>query len=56
MNSNISLTSSLSQVVLTERGHVTTTKVSTEEGIYRIFILENTNGNGGIGISAIRIK
>ena len=44
------------QVVLTERGHITTTKVKTEEGTYRIFTIENTNGNGGVGISAIKIE
>lgn len=44
------------QVVMTDRNHVTTTTVTTEEGTYRIFMAENTNGNGGIGISAIKIK
>lgn len=44
------------QVVMTDRNHVTTTKVTTEEGTYRIFMAENTNSNGGIGISAIKIK
>lgn len=44
------------QVVLTERGHITTTKVKTEEGTYRIFTIEKTNGNGGVGISAIKIE
>ena len=45
------------QTIMTERNHVTTTKVTTEEGTYRIFMVENTNGNnGGIGISAIKIK
>ena len=44
------------QVVLTERGHITTTKVKTEEGTYRIFTIENTNGNSGVGISAIKIE
>ena len=44
------------QVIMTDRNHVTTTKVTTEEGTYRIFMAENTNGNGGIGISAIKIK
>lgn len=43
------------QVVLTERGHITTTKVKTEEGTYRIFTIENTNGNGGVGISAVKL-
>ena len=45
------------QIVLTERNYVATTKVNTEEGTYRIFMAENRNGNnGGIGISAIKIK
>lgn len=44
------------QVVLTERNHVTTTKVTTEEGTYRIFTIESTDGKGGVGISAVRIK
>ena len=44
------------QVVLTERGHITTTKVKTEEGTYRIFTIENTNGKGGGGIAAIKSK
>lgn len=44
------------QVVMTDRNHVTTTKVTTDEGTYRIFMAENTNGNGGIDISAIKIK
>ena len=45
------------QVVLTDRNHVTTTKVNTEEGTYRIFMVENTNGDsGGLGITAIKIK
>ena len=43
------------QVVLTDRNHVTTTTVTTEEGVYRIFMLERTDG-GGAGISAIKIK
>ena len=41
---------------MTDRNHVTTTTVTTEEGTYRIFMAENTNGNSGIGISAIKIK
>ena len=45
------------QVVMTDRNHVTTTKVTTEEGTYRIFMVENTNGDsGGLGITAIKIK
>ena len=43
------------QVVLTDRNHVTTTTVTTKEGIYRIFMLERTNG-GGAGITAVKIK
>lgn len=44
------------QVVLTERNHVTTTKVTTEEGTYRIFTIESTDGKGSVGISAVKIK
>ena len=45
------------QVVMTDRNHVTTTTITLPEGPYRIFMAENTNGNnGGIGISAIKIK
>ena len=45
------------QVVMTDRNHVSTTTVTTEEGTYHIFMAENTNSNnGGIGISAIKIK
>ena len=43
------------QVVLTDRNLVTTTTVTTEEGIYRIFMLERTN-DGGAGIAAVKIK
>ncbi len=44
------------QVIMTERNHVTTTKVTTEEGTYRIFMVESTDDKGGVGISAIKIK
>lgn len=45
------------QVVMTDRNHVTTTTVTLPEGTYRIFMADNTNSNnGGIGISAIKIK
>lgn len=44
------------QVVMTDRGHINTTKVTTEEGTYRIFTMESTDGKGGVGISAIKIK
>jgi transcriptional regulator CtsR len=44
------------QVVLTERNHVTTTRVTTEDGTYRIFTIESSDGKGGVGISAIKIK
>lgn len=43
-------------VVHTERNFVNTTKVTTEEGTYRIFTIESTDGKGGVGISAIKIK
>ena len=50
------LTAEPSQVVMTDRNHVTTTKVTTEEGTYRIFMTESTDGKGGVGITAIKIK
>lgn len=50
------LTAEPQQVVLTERNHVTTTKVTTEDGTYRIFTIESTDGKGGVGISAVKIK
>lgn len=50
------ITAEPQQVVLTERNHVTTTKVTTEEGTYRIFTIESTDGKGGVGISAVKIK
>ena len=42
-------------IVLTDRNFVQTTKVTTEEGTYRIFTIEGNNRNG-VGISAIKIK
>lgn len=50
------LTAEPMQTIMTERNHVTTTKVTTEEGTYRIFTIENTDGKGGVGISAVKIK
>ena len=50
------LTAEPMQVVMTDRGHINTTKVTTEEGTYRIFTMESTDGKGGVGISAIKIK
>ena len=50
------LTTEPMQIVMTERGHVNTTKVTTEEGTYRIFIIEDTTGKGGAGITAVKIK
>lgn len=44
-----------STVVLTDRNFVQTTKVTTEEGTYRIFTIEGNNRNG-VGITAIKIK
>jgi len=44
------------QVVMTDRNFVNTTKVTTEEGTYRIFTIESTDSKGGVGISAIKIK
>ncbi len=43
------------QVVMTDRGHVNITKVTTEEGTYRIFTIESTDGKGGVGISAVKL-
>lgn len=50
------ITAEPQQVVLTERNHVTTTRVTTEDGTYRIFTIESTDGKGGVGISAVKIK
>lgn len=49
------LTAEPMQIVLTERNHVMTTKVTTEEGTYRIFTIESTDGKGGVGISAVKL-
>lgn len=49
------LTSEPFTTVLTERNFVNTTKVTTEEGTYRIFTIENRNGSG-VGIAAVKIK
>lgn len=50
------LTAEPMQTIMTERNLVTTTKVTTEEGTYRIFMAEGTDGKGGVGITAIKIK
>ena len=50
------LTAEPMQVVMTDRGHVNTTKVTTEEGTYRIFTIESSDGKGGVGITAVKIK
>lgn len=42
-------------VVLTDRNFVQTTKVTTEEGTYRIFTIEGNNRND-VGITAIKTK
>lgn len=44
-----------STVVLTDRNFVQTTKITTEEGTYRIFTIEG-NKNNGVGITAVKIK
>jgi len=49
------LTAEPLQMVLTERNHVMTTKVKTEEGTYRIFTIESTDGKGGVGITAVKL-
>jgi len=43
------------KVVLTDRNHVMTTTITTEEGVYRIFTIERTDGDGA-GIAAVKIK
>ena len=48
------LTAEPMQVILTERNFVNTTKVTTDA--YRIFTIESTDGKGGVGISAVKIK
>ncbi len=53
---NAHITSDPMQVILTERNFVNTTKVTTEDGTYRIFTIESTDGKGGAGISAVKIK
>ena len=43
-------------IVPTERNFINTTKITTEEGTYRIFTIESTrNGSGGAGITAVKI-
>lgn len=42
--------------IMTERNYVNTTKVTTEEGTYRLFMIEGTDGKGGVGITAVKIK
>ncbi len=44
------------QVILTDRNFINTTKVTTDDGVYRIFTIESTDGKGGVGISAVKIK
>ena len=44
------------KVVMTDRNFVSTTTVTTEEGTYRVFTIESTNGKGGVGITAVKIK
>lgn len=43
------------KVILTDKNYIYTTTVNTEEGTYRIFTVENKNGNTN-GITAIKIK
>ena len=42
-------------MAINDRIFVNTTLVTTEEGVYRIFIIEGRNG-GGAGITAVKIK
>ena len=44
------------KVVMTDRNFVNTTIITTEEGTYRLFTIESTDGKGGVGISAVKIK
>lgn len=50
------LTAEPMQIIMSDRGHINTTKIKTEEGTYRIFTIEHTDGKGGIGITAVKIK
>lgn len=43
------------KIILTDRNFVNTALITTEDGVYRIFTIEGTNG-GGVGISAVKIK
>ncbi len=49
------ITAESMQMIMTERNFVNTTKVTTEEGVYRIFTIEGTDGKG-VGITAVKIK
>lgn len=42
------------QTIHTDRNFIYTTKVTTDEGTYRIFTFEGQNGSGGI--TAVKIK
>ena len=48
------LTAEPMQMIMTERNFVNTTKVTTEEGVYRIFTIEGTDGKG-VGITAVKL-
>lgn len=49
------LTPTPMKIILTERNFVYTTTVKTEEGTYRLFTLESSNGDAG-GITAVKIE
>ena len=50
------ITAEPQQVVLTEKNHVITTKVTKEVGIFRIFTIESIKCKDRAGISAVKIK
>ena len=43
-------------MVMSERNFINTTKVTTEDGTYRIFTIEGTDKQGGVGITAVKIE
>lgn len=55
-NSEMFINAEPFKVVMAERNFVNTTKVKTEDGTYRIFTIESTQGDGGsVGITAVKI-
>ena len=43
-------------LIMSERNFINTTKVTTEDGTYRIFTIEGTDKQGGVGITAVKIE